>query len=484
MNYKIILKVLGELLFLEALLFASCIGIALFKSETDLHTFIIPTIVALLTGAALKWLGRSGRTGISRRDGYLCVTLSWLTFSLIGALPFVVGGYTGNFSVAFFESMSGFTTTGATALSHIDTLPHSILFWRSLMHWFGGLGIVFFTIAILPKLGSGGFKLFSAEASGLKLDKLHPRITTTTRWLWAVYLFLTVTCCAAYYLAGMSLWDAVNHAFSTVATGGFSTHSNSMAAFCSPSVEVTATIFMFLSGINFTLIYLFFIKRRFKAVLHDSELRTFFTVYACATLFIVANVWIHTDDDALTALRHGAFYAASLQTSSGFTTTDIVAWPGATWFVLLLLTAIGGCAGSASGGIKCVRVLTCFKEFKTEFRRMLHPNAVIPLRLNQTPVTARVSQAVFAFMMGFIFLVIVGTLGFSLIGFSMLDSVAATVSMLGNAGVVLGHDIAPLGSWAQISDAGLWLASVLMLMGRLEVFTLLLPLTTEFWHDN
>ena len=484
MNYKIILKVLGELLFLEALLFASCIGIALFKSETDLHTFIIPTIVALLTGAALKWLGRSGRTGISRRDGYLCVTLSWLTFSLIGALPFVVGGYTGNFSVAFFESMSGFTTTGATALNHIDTLPHSILFWRSLMHWFGGLGIVFFTIAILPKLGSGGFKLFSAEASGLKLDKLHPRITTTTRWLWAVYLFLTVTCCAAYYLAGMSLWDAVNHAFSTVATGGFSTHSNSMAAFCSPSVEVTATIFMFLSGINFTLIYLFFIKRRFKAVLHDSELRTFFTVYACAALFIVANVWIHTDDDALTALRHGAFYAASLQTSSGFTSTDIVAWPGATWFVLLLLTAIGGCAGSASGGIKCVRVLTCFKEFKTEFRRMLHPNAVIPLRLNQTPVTARVSQAVFAFMMGFIFLVIVGTLGFSLIGFSMLDSVAATVSMLGNAGVVLGHDIAPLGSWAQISDAGLWLASVLMLMGRLEVFTLLLPLTTEFWHDN
>ena len=484
MNYKIILKVLGELLFLEALLFASCIGIALFKSETDLHTFIIPTIVALLTGAALKWLGRGGRTGISRRDGYLCVTLSWLTFSLIGALPFVVGGYTGNFSVAFFESMSGFTTTGATALSHIDTLPPSILFWRSLMHWFGGLGIVFFTIAILPKLGSGGFKLFSAEASGLKLDKLHPRITTTTRWLWAVYLFLTVTCCAAYYLAGMSLWDAVNHAFSTVATGGFSTHSNSMAAFCSPSVEVTATIFMFLSGINFTLIYLFFIKRRFKAVLHDSELRTFFTVYACAALFIVANVWIHTDEDALTALRHGAFYAASLQTSSGFTSTDIVAWPGATWFVLLLLTAIGGCAGSASGGIKCVRVLTCFKEFKTEFRRMLHPNAVIPLRLNQTPVTARVSQAVFAFMMGFIFLVIVGTLGFSLIGFSMLDSVAATVSMLGNAGVVLGHDIAPLGSWAQISDAGLWLASVLMLMGRLEVFTLLLPLTTEFWHDN
>lgn len=484
MNYKIILKVLGELLFLEALLFASCIGIALFKSETNLHTFIIPTIVALLTGAALKWLGRSGRTGISRRDGYLCVTLSWLTFSLIGALPFVVGGYTGNFSVAFFESMSGFTTTGATALSHIDTLPHSILFWRSLMHWFGGLGIVFFTIAILPKLGSGGFKLFSAEASGLKLDKLHPRITTTTRWLWAVYLFLTVTCCAAYYLAGMSLWDSVNHAFSTVATGGFSTHSNSMAAFCSPSVEVTATIFMFLSGINFTLIYLFFIKRRFKAVLHDSELRTFFTVYACAALFIVANVWIHTDEDALTALRHGAFYAASLQTSSGFTSTDIVAWPGATWFVLLLLTAIGGCAGSASGGIKCVRVLTCFKEFKTEFRRMLHPNAVIPLRLNQTPVTARVSQAVFAFMMGFIFLVIVGTLGFSLIGFSMLDSVAATVSMLGNAGVVLGHDIAPLGSWAQISDAGLWLASVLMLMGRLEVFTLLLPLTTEFWHDN
>lgn len=484
MNYKIILKVLGELLFLEALLFASCIGIALFKSETDLHTFIIPTIVALLTGAALKLLGRSGRTGISRRDGYLCVTLSWLTFSLIGALPFVVGGYTGNFSVAFFESMSGFTTTGATALNHIDTLPHSILFWRSLMHWFGGLGIVFFTIAILPKLGSGGFKLFSAEASGLKLDKLHPRITTTTRWLWAVYLFLTVTCCAAYYLAGMSLWDAVNHAFSTVATGGFSTHSNSMAAFCSPSVEVTATIFMFLSGINFTLIYLFFIKRRFKAVLHDSELRTFFTVYACAALFIVANVWIHTDDDALTALRHGTFYAASLQTSSGFTSTDIVAWPGATWFVLLLLTAIGGCAGSASGGIKCVRVLTCFKEFKTEFRRMLHPNAVIPLRLNQTPVTARVSQAVFAFMMGFIFLVIVGTLGFSLIGFSMLDSVAATVSMLGNAGVVLGHDIAPLGSWADISDAGLWLASVLMLMGRLEVFTLLLPLTTEFWHDN
>lgn len=484
-NRFIIYKVLGSLLLLEAVLFAVCFGMGFVFKENVWFDFGAPLAVATGLGLLLKHLGRRAAGTISRRDGYLCVTLSWVLFSFVGTLPFLLGGHTARFAVAFFESTSGFTTTGATALSNIDTLPHAILLWRSLIHWMGGLGIVFFTVAILPSMGSGGsLRLFSAEATGLRSGKLHPRIGTTARWLWGVYLFLTVSCAAAYYLGGMSIFDAVNHAFSTVATGGFSTHQTSLGYYASPTLELIAACFMFLSGINFTLLYLLLIKGRLRTVVHDSELRFYVTLMTCAVVVVATALLLAGNSSIGDTLRESFFNVTALLSSTGFTSGDLGLWPHATWFVLILLTAIGACAGSTTGGIKCIRVLTSLKVFSGEFRRLLHPSAVLPLRLNQTPVTAGVSHTVFAFLVAYLVLLLGGALLYLLMGLPLLDAFSMTISMLSNAGLTFGHVIGPLGTWDVLPDAGLWLSSLLMLAGRLEIFSLLLPLTPTFWHDN
>lgn len=287
-NYKIILKVLGSLVILEAVMFVSCLILGFSYGERQWTDFGIPAILATVIGISLLVLGRKAENRMSRRDGFLSVSLSWIMFCIVGTMPFLISGYEPRFAAAFFETMSGFTTTGATVLNNIDQLPHSLLLWRSITHWFGGMGIVFFTIAILPTMGTGDLKLFSAEASGLKLDKLHPRISTTARWILVVYMALTLSCIVAYHLGGMTAFDAVNHAFSTVATGGFSTHQASFAYFHSPRLELIASVFMILSGINFSLLYLLIIKRRFKKVFTDGEVRYFLTIALASTLIIAA----------------------------------------------------------------------------------------------------------------------------------------------------------------------------------------------------
>ncbi len=483
-NAKIIFRVLGSLLLLEMLLLLSCLGVGVFYNETDYLTFGVPALVAALLGGGLHFVGRGGENHMTRRDGYLSVSLSWLTFSIVGALPFLVSGYETRISAAFFETISGFTTTGATALDNIDSLPHSLLFWRSLIHWFGGLGIVFFTLAILPTMGTSGLKLFSAEATGLKIGKLHPRISTTARWLWGVYLFLTVACTLAYHLGGMSVFDAINHAFSTIATGGFSTHQDSFAYFQSARLEMIAAVLMFISGINFTLLYLFFIKRRFKDVLRDGELRFYILLMLGAVVIIAGSLLIQNDYSLEAALRESFFNVTSIQSSTGFTSNDPSLWPAPTLLIIFLLTAFGACAGSTTGGIKCIRVLTSYKLFVNEFRHILHPNAVLPLRINRTTVTVTVSHSVFAFLIAFALLLILGTLVYLFMGLTPLDAFSATLSLLSNAGPAFGHTLGPLDSWAQMSDSGLWLGSFLMLIWRLEIFSLLLPFVPAFWKDN
>ncbi len=483
-NFKMILRVLGSLLFLEGLLLLACLGVGIYYNEQDHLTFGLPAAITIILGLLFHSIGRRGENHMSRRDGYLSVSLSWVMFSVAGALPFIVSGYEPRLSAAFFETMSGFTTTGATALDNIDSLPHSLLFWRSLTHWFGGLGIVFFTLAILPTMGTSGLKLFSAEATGLKIGKLHPRISTTARWLWGVYLFLTVSCALAYHFGGMTIFDAINHAFSTVATGGFSTHQASFAFFDSARLEVIAAIFMFISGINFTLLYLFFIKGRFRDVLRDGELRCYIAIMVGAAVIIAGSLFFCQDYAWDGALREGFFNVTSIQSSTGFTSNDPTLWPRPTWLILILLSVCGACAGSTTGGVKCIRVLTSFKLFINEFRHILHPNAVIPLRLNRTTVTASVSFSVFSFLTAFLFMLILGTFAYLLMGFSPMDACTATISLLSNAGPAFGHTLGPLDSWAQMPDTGLWLGSFLMLAGRLEIFSLLLPFIPAFWRDN
>lgn len=485
LHIPIIYKVLGTLLYLLALLMSICFGMSYWFNEGSTHlAFGIPMLIAFVAGALLQYFGRHAENCMGRRDGFLIVSLTWIVFSVIGMLPLIISGCQPRVSAAFFETMSGFTTTGATALDNIDSLPYSILTWRSMTHWIGGMGIVFFTIAVLPNMGDGGTKLFSAESTGLKIGKLHPRISTTARWMWSLYLLLTLTCTAAYYWGGMSLFDAVNHGLSTIGTGGFSTHQDSIAFFKSNRIQWIATLFMFIASINCTLLYLFFVKRRFKDVWHDGELRCFLVIFFTAALSITGILYFVEGIDIMSSLRIAFFNTVSLQSTTGFSDEDFMIWHPTIWLILSFISIIGACAGSTSGGLKCIRVLMVWKLTKTEFRQMLHPHAVLPVRINNTQITAQMGRTVFAFFVVYFILIMVACFFMVAMGRTLLDSFGLAISSFSNIGPSIGHQVGPLGSWSCLNDATLWINSFLMLAGRLEIFSLLLPFTPAFWRDE
>lgn len=473
------------MLYLLALLMSICFGMSYWFNEGSTHlAFGIPMLIAFVAGALLQYFGRHAENCMGRRDGFLIVSLTWIVFSVIGMLPLIFSGCQPRVSAAFFETMSGFTTTGATALDNIDSLPYSILTWRSMTHWIGGMGIVFFTIAVLPNMGDGGTKLFSAESTGLKIGKLHPRISTTARWMWSLYLLLTLTCTAAYYWGGMSLFDAVNHGLSTIGTGGFSTHQDSIAFFKSNRIQWIATLFMFIASINCTLLYLFFVKRRFKDVWHDGELRCFLVIFFTAALSITGILYFVEGIDIMSSLRIAFFNTVSLQSTTGFSDEDFMIWHPTIWLILSFISIIGACAGSTSGGLKCIRVLMVWKLTKTEFRQMLHPHAVLPVRINNTQITAQMGRTVFAFFVVYFILIMVACFFMVAMGHTLLDSFGLAISSFSNIGPSIGHQVGPLGSWSCLNDATLWINSFLMLAGRLEIFSLLLPFTPAFWRDE
>ena len=485
LHIPIIYKVLGTLLYLLALLMSICFGMSYWFNEGSTHlAFGIPMLIAFVAGALLQYFGRHAENCMGRRDGFLIVSLTWIVFSVIGMLPLIISGCQPRVSAAFFETMSGFTTTGATALDNIDSLPYSILTWRSMTHWIGGMGIVFFTIAVLPNMGDGGTKLFSAESTGLKIGKLHPRISTTARWMWSLYLLLTLTCTAAYYWGGMSLFDAVNHGLSTIGTSGFSTHQDSIAFFKSNRIQWIATLFMFIASINCTLLYLFFVKRRFKDVWHDGELRCFLVIFFTAALSITGILYFVEGIDIMSSLRIAFFNTVSLQSTTGFSDEDFMIWHPTIWLILSFISIIGACAGSTSGGLKCIRVLMVWKLTKTEFRQMLHPHAVLPVRINNTQITAQMGRTVFAFFVVYFILIMVACFFMVAMGHTLLDSFGLAISSFSNIGPSIGHQVGPLGSWSCLNDATLWINSFLMLAGRLEIFSLLLPFTLAFWRDE
>lgn len=485
LHIPIIYKVLGTLLYLLAMLMSICFGMSYWFNEGSTHlAFGIPMLIAFVAGALLQYFGRHAENCMGRRDGFLIVSLTWIVFSVIGMLPLIISGCQPRVSAAFFETMSGFTTTGATALDNIDSLPYSILTWRSMTHWIGGMGIVFFTIAVLPNMGDGGTKLFSAESTGLKIGKLHPRISTTARWMWSLYLLLTLTCTAAYYWGGMSLFDAVNHGLSTIGTGGFSTHQDSIAFFKSNRIQWIATLFMFIASINCTLLYLFFVKRRFKDVWHDGELRCFLVIFFTAALSITGILYFVEGIDIMSSLRIAFFNTVSLQSTTGFSDEDFMIWHPTIWLILSFISIIGACAGSTSGGLKCIRVLMVWKLTKTEFRQMLHPHAVLPVRINNTQITAQMGRTVFAFFVVYFILIMVACFFMVAMGHTLLDSFGLAITSFSNIGPSIGYQVGPLGSWSCLNDATLWINSFLMLAGRLEIFSLLLPFTPAFWRDE
>lgn len=477
-----IYRVLGDLLLIETFMLLVCGGVSFGYGEDDLTAFLCSAGITTGAGLLLAFLGKGAGHQMTRRDGYLIVSLAWIVFSLFGMLPFLISGYIPSVTNAFFETMSGVSSTGSTILDDIEALPHGLLFWRSLTQWLGGLGIILFTIAVLPIFGINGVQVFAAEASGPTHDKVHPRIGITARWIWCLYTGLTAGATLALYAGGMGWFDSVCHAFAATGTGGFSTRQASIAFYHSPYIEYVLSAFMFISGINFTLLLLFF-TGRFRRTLRNAELKFYTGCVLVATVFIAVILYLNTGLDAENAFRTSLFQVVSIQTSTGFATVDYMQWPAVAWGVMPLLMLIGACAGSTSGGMKCVRMVILFKATKNEFKRLLHPNAVLPVRINRQVMPPTLLSTVLAFVVLFVAICIVCILALLAMGLDFTDAFGIVISSIGNSGPGLGA-FGPAYSWNALPDAAKWISALLMLLGRLELFTVLLIFTPEFWRKN
>ena len=483
-NFKLLYKIIGQLLFLEASLMIACLMVAFFYQEDDIFAFTVSAFITILFGLVLKIMGKNASNSLSRRDAYLVVSVTWIIFSLQGTMPFLIGGYITNFTDAFFESMSGFTTTGATVFGNVEALPHATLFWRSLSQWIGGLGIVFFTIALLPSLVGGSVKVFAAEATGPIRTKLHPRLSTSSKWIWSVYIVITIACIISYYFAGGSIFSSINYAMTTTATGGFAIHNSSAEFFNTPLLEYLCTFFCLLSGVNFTLLYCAVIKGKVKNLFRSTEFRFYITLILLLSLFVMAQLMMFSGYSMEKAFRSGIFQVVSFITTTGILNDDAALWPHATWVALALCMVIGGCSGSTSGGMKCIRAVMMLRVIKNEFRQILHPNAVLPLKIDGVNVPHQKRVTLLAFLT--IYLLLAMLQGTILIGCGIdnTNAIAITASCLGNVGASLGVAVGPSMSWASLPVFAKWLCAAMMLVGRLEVFSVLVIFTPEFWKKN
>ena len=479
-NKKMIFRVLGVLLFIESAMFLLCAAISLCYGEQDYQYFLYTILLNTLVGGVLLICSRGAENRLTRRDGYCIVTFTWFLFTLFGMLPFYFSGGIPSVTDAFFETMSGFTTTGATILDDIESLSHGLLFWRSLTQWIGGLGIVFFTIAVLPIFGGGTIQLFSAEAIGVTHDKTHPRIDVMAKWLWMIYAILTVVETMLLMIGGMSFFDAVCHSFSTTATGGYSTKQASVAYWNSPFIEYVIAIFMILSGINFSL-YFMCLKGKGKRLFQDDEFRWFMKSVSILTLVITFALVFQNHYDWEKAFRRALFQVATAHTSCGFATDDYNLWPSFTWMLLIFAMLSGGCTGSTSGGIKNMRLMILARNIKNEFKRMLHPRAVLPVRVNRQVISPSIIASVNTFFVFYLFCALVGWTLLMFFGVGLTEAMSTVISSLGNVGPGLGA-FGPAFSWAALPDAAKWILSFLMLIGRLELFAVLLLFYSGFWE--
>lgn len=480
---KAIFRIIGLLLIFEALSLLSSVFVAMYYDEAVIKDLLLSVAAMAGTGAVATYLCRRAGRDVSRKDGYIVVTVIWIVFSLFGSLPYMLSGYIPDFTDAFYETMSGFTTTGSSILSDIESLPKSLLFWRALTHWIGGLGIVFFTVAVFPIFGLGDMHLFAAESVGPMRAKLHPRITVTARWILTVYVGLTVIAVVAFYFAGMGWFDSVCHSMATVSTGGFSTKQDSIAGFHSPLIEYVTVLFMFTGGVSLSLQYLLIFKGRIKELLRDSEFRTYISIAAAFTVMVTIGLIRSEGMDGENAFRTALFQVVSIQTTTGFATADYTLWPPLLWLALCGLMFVGACSGSTSGAMKCVRVATLFKVMWNEFKRIVHPNAVIPVRMARKIIPTSVQSAILAYTVIYFFVVIVGLVVNMAFGLDFLNAFGLSVASVGNVGPALGN-FGPMDSLALLPAGVKWFCTFQMLVGRLEFFAVLLLLTPMFWKRN
>jgi trk system potassium uptake protein len=478
MNYRAVLNILGALLISIALAMILPLAFSLYYQEGDAGDFMLSMLITMGVGLLLVLFNRH-HTDLRSREGFAIVVLGWTFAAVFGALPFVFSGAIPSYTDAFFETMSGFSTTGASILTNIEVLPHGLLFWRSLTHWLGGMGIIVLSLAILPFLGVGGMQLFKAEVPGPVPDKLSPRIKETAKILYGVYVLITAAETLLLMAGGLSLFDALCHTFGTVATGGFSTKNASIAHFNSLYVESVIMVFMVLAGTNFALHYRF-LRKQWGVYTTDREFRFYFRVLLFCTLVVTGMLYLINNFDLGDSVRAAAFQVISITTTTGYATADFEQWSTAGQLMMLLLMFVGGCAGSTGGSIKIVRIMLIFKHGLNELQKLLHPNAFLPIRLGGRIVSPEVMTNILAFFVIYMGIFTVGSLVMTMMGLDMITATSSVAATLGNIGPGLAT-IGPTDNYAHIPSLGKWLLSFFMLLGRLELYTVIVLITPAFW---
>lgn len=496
LNHKIIYRFLGLTAVLNGVFMFIAVPFSMYHKEDAQLGILNAGIITIFLGLLLYFFNKPTSTNIQKKEGYLIVTLGWLTLSFTGMLPYLFTGAIPNITDAFFETLSGYSTTGSSILTDIESMPKGILFWRSATHWIGGMGIIVLTIAILPLLGIGGMQLFMAEAPGPSADKLHPRITDTAKRLWLIYVTLTLAEFFLLKVAGMTWFDAINHAMATVSTGGFSTKNASLSHWNGmPMVQYIVIFFMFVAGTNFVLTY-FALKGKVRKVIESEEFRYyFFGVLSIAA--IIAIIIIFFQDETLqttiahpavlgkteSAIRHALFQVISVVTTTGFVTADFTMWSFFATGIFFALFFLGGSAGSTSGGIKVMRHIVMLKNSFLEFKKTLHPNAIIPVRYNGKSVSQNIVFNILSFFVIYMLIFIISSVILTLLGLDFMSALGAAASSLGNIGPAIGS-VSPVDNFSHLSVGAKWFCSFLMLIGRLELFTVLILFTPFFWRKN
>jgi trk system potassium uptake protein TrkH len=480
-NWKFIIKVVGYILILESCFLFLSAAVADYFRGPDVNAFLYSGGIALVTGCsfAIPQGFKKRIQMIGKRESYISVSLCWIVFALCGALPFYFSHTVSGFTDAFFESMSGITTTGTTVLGNLDRIPNGILFWRSLLQWLGGTGIIVFSLALLPLLGGGAAQLLDAESTTFAHDKFRPKVTQIAKRFLGIYLLLTLILIVLLWMGPMDWFDAICHGFTTLSTGGFSTRSESISYWDSVYVESIITLFMIVGAINFSLLYVLVMRGNFKKFFKDEELRWFLAVIAVASLVVGAGLFYEKEYDLIHAIRNAGFQVVSVITTTGFSTGNFSVWGHSYLIVFLLLMIVCGCAGSTSGGLKMVRAVVLAKNTLYEFERLIHPRAIIPVRLNGLALSFSDVQRLLAFAFLYLIVVLVSWGVLTLTGLPFTDALGAAVSSIGNVGPGLGklYD-----SFSGISVFAKWYLSFLMVVGRLEIFTVLIIFTPGFWR--
>ena len=486
LNPGAVTNIIGALIIMLGGLMLTTLPFSFYFASGDASAILASSGVTIFSGFLFWFFSRKSNKNIGKREGYLIVALGWMSVALFSSLPYLFSDTLPGITNAFFESVSGLTTTGASVINDIEALPKGVLFWRSLTQWIGGMGIIVLTVAIFPLLGIGGVELFVAEAPGPTSDKIHPRIKETAKRLWFIYLGLTLLLMVILYLNGMTFYDAINHGLTTMATGGFSTKNASVAYFNSPGIQYTITFFMFLAGINYTIIY-YSLTGNFKKVWKSDEFKVYLFSMLALIVLVTFVVFQTTGNSFEQSFREAAFQIISVITTTGFVSADYTSWTPALTLLFFCLLFVGGCAGSTSGGIKVIRHLVFFKNSFLEFKRLLHPNAIIRIKIDNQMVAPRILTHILVFLLLYLMLFVMGSviMTFILSDFAqpLISSVGAVATALGNVGPAIG-ELGPLDNFASVPLPGKWLLIFLMLLGRLELFTILILFTPYFWRIN